>query len=123
MPISSKIGTVNIPLIKASLVLPGVIYYNLYCPLHGFADAEDFYARASAGPYLGTISIPTLMLSAWNDPMLAPASFPVEEARNHSFLYLETPYKGGHVGFSRMRNAVNWAEICTLGFALPALST
>jgi predicted alpha/beta-fold hydrolase len=46
-------------------------------PLHGFRDAADYYARASAKPHLAAIRIPALVLNALNDPFLpAPAGKP-----------------------------------------------
>ena len=33
-------------------------------PLHGFRDADDYYARASAKPHLHRIRIPALALNA-----------------------------------------------------------
>jgi uncharacterized protein len=68
-------------------------------PLNGFQDAEDYWAKNSAKPLLAHITIPTLMISALDDPMLAPASFPLEEARRNPRLFLELPRHGGHSGF------------------------
>ena len=42
-------------------------------PVHGFADADDYYTRSSALRYLPTIQLPTLLLSAVDDPFLPPA--------------------------------------------------
>lgn len=67
-------------------------------PLHGFAGAADYYARSSAGPRLGTIAVPTLLLHALNDPFLPAAALPRADALPPSIV-LETPRHGGHVGF------------------------
>ncbi|SKA82545.1 hypothetical protein SAMN02745166_00924 [Prosthecobacter debontii] len=68
-------------------------------PLHGFLDADDYWARASSLPHLSRLSIPALLLNALNDPLLAPPSFPQDLAFQSEFLYLEAPAEGGHVGF------------------------
>lgn len=68
-------------------------------PLHGFADAEDYWRRASSRPFLPHIRVPTLLVNARNDPFLADGCYPVAEARQSEFLHLETPASGGHVGF------------------------
>lgn len=68
-------------------------------PLHGFRDANDYWARASSLPHLAAIRVPALMLNARDDSLLAAASFPEEIARASRFLHLETPCHGGHVGF------------------------
>lgn len=69
-------------------------------PLHGFRDAQDYYQRSSSKQFLGGINIPCLLLSASDDPFLAPGCFPHVEAKSSSSLYLETPRHGGHVGFA-----------------------
>ena len=68
-------------------------------PLHGFTSAEDYYTRSSALPLLANLTVPTLLLSALDDPLLAPPSFPTTLATTHPHLHLETPTHGGHVAF------------------------
>jgi predicted alpha/beta-fold hydrolase len=68
-------------------------------PLHGFADTEDYWARASAKPHLHTIRIPALVLNARNDPFV-PASCLPETAEVGSHVTLWQPPHGGHVGFA-----------------------
>ncbi len=67
-------------------------------PLHGFAGADDYYARSSAGPLLGSIRLPTLLLHAINDPFLPPAALPRPEHLPPA-VRLELLAQGGHVGF------------------------
>ena len=86
-------------------------------PLHGFADAEDYWRQSSCAPFLRSISIPTLLINARNDPFLADRCFPQEEARANSNLYLETPRSGGHVGFINFnRGGEYWSESRAVGF-------
>jgi len=67
-------------------------------PLHGFRDADDYWARASAKPHLHRIRIPALALNARNDPFVPAESLPtVGEAG--PWLTLWQPEEGGHVGF------------------------
>lgn len=65
-------------------------------PLHGFADADDYYARASAKPHLDRIRIPALVLNARNDPFVPAASLPRAAGPQ---VTLWQPAQGGHVGF------------------------
>ncbi len=68
-------------------------------PLHGFAGADDYYARSSAKPQLARIRIPALVLNARNDPFLPGAALPgVHEVGAHVTLW--QPAHGGHVGFA-----------------------
>lgn len=67
-------------------------------PLHGFRDADDYYARASAKPHLARIRIPALALNACNDPFIPAASLP-RAGEVSASVTLWQPVHGGHVGF------------------------
>jgi predicted alpha/beta-fold hydrolase len=68
-------------------------------PLHGFAGADDYYARASSGQLLKHVRVPTLLLNAQNDPFL-PREALLHASREASASVLrEFPPTGGHVGF------------------------
>ena len=67
-------------------------------PLHGFKDADDYWARASAKPHLHRIAIPALALNALNDPFIPASSLP-DAARVGKHVTLWQPATGGHVGF------------------------
>ena len=68
-------------------------------PLHGFRDAEDYWARCSAAPRLGDIRLPALVLNADNDPFVPAASLPVSVPGR--WVGLWRTRQGGHVGFPR----------------------
>ena len=67
-------------------------------PLHGFQGADDYWARASSGPWLGRIRIPTLVLNARNDPFM-PAEALDALGEVPPNVVLEFPREGGHAGF------------------------
>jgi uncharacterized protein len=80
-------------------------------PLHGFANAAEYYDRNSAIHFLPGITIPTLIINALNDPFLSEECFPYEKLKGHSTVRLETPVRGGHVGFAQFTGAgVYWSE-------------
>ena len=66
---------------------------------HGFKNAQDYYEKASSLQFLKSIKTPVLVLNALNDSFLSKNCYPYKEAEQNPFLYLETPAKGGHVGF------------------------
>ena len=71
-------------------------------PLHGFAGADDYWARSSSGPWLPRIRVPTLVLNARNDPFLPAAALDAAASRLDgvpSPVTLEFPATGGHAGF------------------------
>ncbi len=74
-------------------------------PIHGFRDAEDYWARASSRPFLDGIAVPALLVNAKDDPFLAEPCYPVAEARHSSTFFLEIPSSGGHVGFLAVGSA------------------
>jgi predicted alpha/beta-fold hydrolase len=86
-------------------------------PIHGFRGASDYYARSSSRQFLRSISIPTLILSARNDPFLPSECFPESDAEANPNLFLEAPESGGHVGFLDLdRGVVPWSEWRALEF-------
>lgn len=77
-------------------------------PLHGFRDAQDYYARSSSLPYLTKIRLKTLLFSAEDDPML-PAEVlneVREAARENPALEIDFVERGGHAGF--ITGSVPW---------------
>lgn len=71
---------------------------RITAPLHGYADAEDYYRRASSRYFLGQIETPTLIIQAADDPFVFAHSLP--DARElSSSIDFELHAHGGHVGF------------------------
>jgi predicted alpha/beta-fold hydrolase len=81
-------------------------------PAFGFADARDYYAKASSLPHLSRIRVPTLIVHAQDDPFIPFA--PLESALNpqpqsdtssavlttsNENVLLVAPASGGHVAF------------------------
>lgn len=66
-------------------------------PVNGFAGARDYYARASAAPLLAEISIPTLIVSAEDDPVVPVRMF--QDWRLSSSTELLLLKQGGHLGY------------------------
>ncbi len=67
-------------------------------PLHGFADAQDYYEKCSAFHYLSAIHCPTLVLHSIDDPFMNHLIVPREEELA-SAVTVELSDRGGHVGF------------------------
>ncbi len=86
-------------------------------PLHGFKDAADYYSRCSSKQFLSSITIPTLVVQAMDDPFLPKSCYPTEEAKCSPNLFLEIPRFGGHVGFMNgYRHSSSWMEQRTADF-------
>ncbi|AHM60113.1 putative hydrolase of the alpha/beta-hydrolase fold protein [Flammeovirgaceae bacterium 311] len=89
---------------------------DLYtAPLHGFKNAEDYYARCSSIQFVEHIRISTLILNAKNDPFLSAECYPVQKLKGHPFVKFESPDEGGHVGFPQA-GELNYSEKRALKF-------
>lgn len=67
-------------------------------PLHGFAGADDYYAKCSCRQFLPRIERPTLIIQAQDDPFMFAHTVPREEELGPG-VCLELAHHGGHVGF------------------------
>jgi predicted alpha/beta-fold hydrolase len=63
----------------------------------GFGTADDYYAQASSLPLLARIQLPTLILSARDDPLIPPDA--LERASLPPTVRLHMTDAGGHLGF------------------------
>lgn len=72
-------------------------------PIHGFAGADDYYARSSSRPFLRAIRTPTWIIQAKDDPFMTEAVIP-SAGELSSAVTLELFEHGGHVGFIAGRN-------------------
>ncbi len=82
----------------------------IIAPVHGFANADDYYARSSAAQQLPSIRVSTLLVRSLDDPFLdARDTHGVEEGEH---LSLRVGPRGGHVGFVQVGRAgvEFWAE-------------
>ena len=68
-------------------------------PLAGFRDASDYYARSSAGPLLGRIARPTMILTAEDDPIVPIASIRRAIPERNGRVRLLSTRHGGHCAF------------------------
>jgi len=87
-------------------------------PCFGFRDADDYYARGSAGPWLPKIRVPTLVVHARDDSIIPFRPFEHWIAAGLPNVRFLTPARGGHVGFVSARPARNehWRD-ADLGWA------
>lgn len=86
-------------------------------PLHGFTNALHYYESCSSIRFVKHIQIPTRIINARNDPFLSRECYPEEMLREHPFVQLFTPQRGGHVGFAQINsNGVYWSELQAVEF-------
>jgi uncharacterized protein len=86
-----------------------------YC---GFRDASDYYARSSALRVVGDIRVPTLVVTAQDDPFVPFASFSDPALTKNKCIRLIAPEHGGHCAFISRHGGENrfWAEARVMEF-------
>ena len=58
--------------------------------LHGFADVQDYYRRSSSRQYLKSISVPTLLIQAADDPFMTTEVLPeINEMSSHGTIGID----------------------------------
>lgn len=72
---------------------------GVVAPSNGYANAEDYYARCAAGPRLGEVAIPTLLIHAQDDPWIPAEIYWRYAPSVPPHLSMAMVSGGGHVGF------------------------
>lgn len=91
---------------------------DLYtAPVHGYADADDYWRRASSKPWLATIAVPTLLINARNDPFMPAAALP-SPAELSPHVTAAFSATGGHAGFvsGAFPGHLDWLPSRVVGF-------
>jgi predicted alpha/beta-fold hydrolase len=86
-----------------------------YC---GFRGASDYYERSSALRVAGEICVPTLVVTAQDDPFVPFASFSDPAIGNNAHIRLIAPMHGGHCAFISRHGGDDrfWAEARVMEF-------
>ena len=87
------------------------LFDDLYtAPRSGFVDAKHYYRTASCAPLIPHIQLPTLILTARDDPFIAVEPF--EELKAPSNVLVRIVQHGGHIGFLGWDGfgGIRWAE-------------
>jgi predicted alpha/beta-fold hydrolase len=88
-------------------------------PHGGYANADDYYERSGARHVLGNIAVPTLIITARDDPFIPYRIFQTPAIQNNPRIRLVAPSRGGHCGFIQKPRPVEdwyWAENRLLEF-------
>jgi predicted alpha/beta-fold hydrolase len=82
-------------------------------PLFGFGTAANYYATQSAGNFLDAIRVPTLAVTAQDDPLVPFEIFDHPALKQNPAITFLAPKHGGHLGFlSRNRPRFWLDEVC-----------
>src|SRR5579862_3700706 len=85
---------------------------KITAPHCGFRDANDYYYRASAARNISAIRVPTLIITAQDDPFVPFHTFRDPAISGNRNIQLIAPEHGGHCGFisSSSGHERFWAE-------------
>ncbi len=109
-------GSMNLEYLK---LVKSIRSFDEYftAPIHGFNGADDYYEKNSSINYLKGISIPTLILNAYNDPLLTPITLNPELGKQSKSIHYEITNQGGHVGYTLFdSDGYHWSEKKALNF-------
>jgi predicted alpha/beta-fold hydrolase len=90
----------------------------------GYRDGADYYDRAGARHVLDAVAVPTLIITAQDDPFIPYSMFTIPAIQRHPQIRMVAPRFGGHCGFfNRGRNGEDpyWAENRIVDFLLGRL--
>lgn len=88
-------------------------------PLHGFADAEDYWRRSSSAQFLSSVRRPTLLVAASDDPLVPDRVLPRAIVDASPWLVPQFVPHGGHCSFvdgGTPRKPRRWAEAQVVAF-------
>jgi uncharacterized protein len=87
-------------------------------PNFGYRDAREYYETASAKRVLAYLQVPTLLITAKDDPFVPYSSILFAGAEKNPAISLVAPKYGGHCAFvsNKSGSARFWAEQCVVDF-------
>ena len=93
-------------------------------PHHGFRDAADYYHRASALRVIDRIRVPTLIMTAADDPFVPDAPFRAPELAGNPHIDVVITAHGGHCAYLARSDGYDgyWAEREIMRFAQHAIT-
>ena len=92
-------------------------------PDGGYQNAADYYERAGARHVLGAVTVPTLIMTAQDDPFIPYRIFDVPVLRQNLRIRFVAPQHGGHCGFIQHATPDEdryWAENRLINFLTAA---
>jgi uncharacterized protein len=80
-------------------------------PLGGFKDRDDYFNTCSAKNYLKDISIPTVIISSFDDPFVSVVDY--LDAQVSPFVHLHLERVGGHMGYltQQTSGSYRWLDL------------
>lgn len=74
----------------------------------GHASVDEYYRSASSAQHVAGVRVPTLFLSALDDPIVAPGLIPRAQVAANPWCVLATTRLGGHIGWFEGLDGTQW---------------
>lgn len=85
-------------------------------PHHGFAGADDYYARCSGLNFVDRIPTRTLLIHANDDPWIPSTAYRYHTWATNDRLSVLLTDQGGHLGFHARNSRVSWYNCVLIRF-------
>lgn len=98
---------------RAGIEAAGSVYAfdeTFVAPHHGFADADDYYARCSGARFLPSVRVPLLAIHAGDDPWIPAGMYQALGSGVPEDVAILLARGGGHVGFHAADDPVPWHD-------------
>jgi hypothetical protein len=84
----------------------------IIAPEFGYRDADDYYEQASAKRVVADVRVPTLLITAEDDPFVPYASLLAARIGENPAIHFVPTRRGGHCGFISKHSGAErfWAE-------------
>jgi len=96
---------------------------HLISPMFGYQSVEEYYEDASTHDAVARISLPTLCISALDDPIALSDGIPLRAFSASATVGLACSRHGGHIGWPDLLhgNRATWSEVAAMQFFSAAL--
>jgi uncharacterized protein len=84
--------------------------------LFGFGTAAEYYRTQSSNQFLEKIRVPTLMVTAKDDPLVPFEVYNYPAIERNAYLRLVAADHGGHIGFISRRRPWFWLDGLVIGW-------
>ena len=96
--------------LRTDLISANRNYDDVYTSkLFGFKDANDYYNKTSPECKMHLITVPTLFINSWDDPIMGTSFYDPDLFKKSKSIALATTKYGGHLGYhTSLFNAYLW---------------
>ncbi|ORY83034.1 Alpha/Beta hydrolase protein [Protomyces lactucae-debilis] len=81
---------------------------NMTCRLFGNKSADEYYDLASSDQHVGAVTVPLLVLSAADDPLMGKSTLPFKQMQGNPNVVMAVTGRGGHLGWYAPAGEERW---------------